>query len=118
MGFGRGLHPPAANDPIGVPVSGPVMAVNARYLQNTLEQLVLFLVAIAALSLELPANRLSYVPAYSVLFVVGRILFWIGYHIKPIFRAPGFGLTLLPTVAALSFLAYRAFFSIFYHNSL
>jgi hypothetical protein len=38
-------------------------------------------------------------PILTMLFVLGRILFWTGYHKNPHLRAFGFGLTFYPTVA-------------------
>ena len=43
---------------------------------------------------------LAFIPAMAVLFVVGRITFWIGYLVFPIARAFGMVLTALPTIAA------------------
>jgi hypothetical protein len=34
-----------------------------------------------------------------MLFLLGRTLFWIGYHKSPYLRAFGFGLTFYPSVA-------------------
>jgi hypothetical protein len=38
-------------------------------------------------------------PILTALFVLGRILFWVGYHKHPYLRAFGFGITFYPTVA-------------------
>jgi len=66
------------------------MIVNGRVADNTLQQYVLFLVGMLGLAVTLPIDRLSIVAAVAITFVVFRILFWIGYRIKPLYRAPGF----------------------------
>ncbi|MEO8937464.1 MAG: MAPEG family protein [Burkholderiaceae bacterium] len=70
-------------------------------LQNTLEQGSVALPVYAAVSL-LGSNRLlALVPAAAAMFVVGRILFFIGYAKGAPFRAFGFALTFYPTVLLL-----------------
>ncbi|HET6941559.1 MAG TPA: hypothetical protein VFH89_05310, partial [Sphingomicrobium sp.] len=69
------------------------MVVNGRVADNTLQQFVCFLVGICALSVSLPIERISYVPAVSITFVICRTIFWIGYRIHPLYRAPGFSST-------------------------
>ena len=67
--------------------------VNGRVADNTLQQFAIFAVALLALSVKLPADRLSFVPAVAITFVIARIVFWIGYRIHPLYRAPGFSST-------------------------
>jgi hypothetical protein len=69
------------------------MVVNGRVADNTLQQFVCFLVGICALSVSLPIERISYVPAVAIAFVICRTIFWIGYRINPLYRAPGFSST-------------------------
>ena len=71
----------------------PKMIVNGRVTDNTLQQFVCFLVGICALSVSLPIERISYIPAVAITFVICRIVFWIGYRIHPLYRAPGFSST-------------------------
>jgi hypothetical protein len=66
------------------------MVVNGRVADNTLQQYVLFLVGMLGLAVTLPIQRLSIVAAVAITFVVFRIVFWIGYRIQPLYRAPGF----------------------------
>jgi MAPEG family len=57
------------------------MRVNLRYLQNTLEQLIIFvpgLLGLAAYSADGGAMRR--VVAATVLWIAARVAFWIGYH--------------------------------------
>jgi hypothetical protein len=69
------------------------MVVDGRVTDNTLQQFVCFLVGICALSVSLPIERISYVPAVAITFVICRIVFWVGYRIHPLYRAPGFSST-------------------------
>jgi hypothetical protein len=71
----------------------PGMVVDGRVADNTLQQLVLFLVGMFGLAVTLPLYRLSIVAAVSITFVVVRLAFWIGYRIKPVYRAFGFSST-------------------------
>ena len=71
----------------------PKMIVDGRVTDNTLQQFVCFLVGICALSVSLPIERISYIPALALTFVICRIVFWVGYRIHPLYRAPGFSST-------------------------
>lgn len=71
----------------------PKMIVDGRVADNTLQQLVLFLIGMLGLAVTLPLERLSVVAAVSITFVIVRIAFWIGYRIKPVYRAFGFSST-------------------------
>ena len=69
------------------------MVVNGRVADNTLQQFVCFLVGILASSVSVPIGWISVVPAVAITFVICRIVFWIGYRIHPLYRAPGFSST-------------------------
>jgi len=69
------------------------IVINGRVAENTLQQYVCFLAALLALAVMLPADRLSFVPAVAITFFIARIVFWIGYRIHPLYRAPGFSST-------------------------
>jgi hypothetical protein len=79
----------------------PKMVVDGRVADNTLQQLVLFLVGMLGLAVTLPLHRISIVAAVSITFVVMRIAFWIGYRIKPVYRAFGFSSTAYMNVGML-----------------
>jgi hypothetical protein len=67
--------------------------IDGRVVDNTLQQFVLFLIGMLALAISLPLYRLSIVAAVSITFVLARLAFWIGYRIKPVYRAFGFSST-------------------------
>jgi hypothetical protein len=69
------------------------MVVNGRVADNTLQQFALFIVGMLALAVLIPPDGLNIIPALSITFVLMRILFWVGYRIHPLYRAPGFSST-------------------------
>jgi len=69
------------------------MVVNGRVADNTLQQYALFATGALALTANLPAERTNIVLAAAIVFVAARLLFWIGYRIDPLYRAPGFAAT-------------------------
>ena len=73
--------------------------INTRFILNTFEQFTIYFVAIAVVALYSPAQEARALPILTMLFMLGRILFWIGYYKNPYLRAFGFGLTFYPTVA-------------------
>jgi hypothetical protein len=85
----------------------PPIEIDRRYVQNTLEQLVLAIVAHLALVLVVPDDSIRVVAILVMLFVIGRATFWIGYHISGPARAFGFATTFYPTVAAYVYVVSR-----------
>ena len=77
----------------------PSIEIDRRYLQNTLEQLVLAIVAHLALVTIVAPESIRAVAVLVMLFVIGRVTFWIGYHLSGPARAFGFATTFYPTVA-------------------
>ena len=82
------------------------LAVNLRYLQNTLEQLVVFAVGLFGLAAYLTGGEaMRAVPATTAVWVLNRYAFWIGYHRSAAMRGLGapsmaIGLIMLLYVAA------------------
>lgn len=73
--------------------------INTRFILNSFEQFILFFIGMAALALYCPLEEARTLIILTILFVLGRILFWVGYHYNPYVRAFGFGLTFYPMVA-------------------
>jgi hypothetical protein len=86
--------------------------INTRFILNTFEQFILFFIGNAALALYCPIEEARSLIILTVLFVLGRVLFWVGYHYNPYVRAFGFGLTFYPTVAVYLWLMLRMVFGI------
>ena len=67
--------------------------INGRVVENTLQQFMMFLVGTLALSVNLTAEQMRAIPAVVIVFIVARILFWVGYRIHPLYRAFGMAAT-------------------------
>ena len=74
-----------AIDPLAEFVT-PRLQVNFRYLQNTLEQFVVFAAGLLLLSFYASAKILVIA---TIVWVLARWAFWIGYHKSPLLRAIG-----------------------------
>ncbi len=86
--------------------------INQKFILNTFEQFTAYFVANAGLAIYCPLEEARSLPLLTMLFVMGRILFWIGYHQNPYLRAFGFGLTFYPTVMAFVWLILIMVFNI------
>ena len=86
--------------------------INTRFILNTFEQFILFFIGNAALALYCPIEEARSLIILTVLFVLGRVLFWVGYHYNPYVRAFGFGITFYPTVAVYLWLVLWMVFGI------
>lgn len=66
------------------------MKVNLHYLQNTLEQLVIFMPGLIALACYCADGRaMRAVVSTTTVWILSRAVFWVGYHRAPRFRAAG-----------------------------
>ena len=75
------------------------LSVNLRYLQNTLEQFVVFAIGLFGLAAYSPdGNAMRAVIATTVAWIIFRLAFWAGYHRSAAMRGagvPGMMLSLL-----------------------
>lgn len=69
------------------------MEINGRVVDNTLQQHFIFLIGTLALSTFLTAISIKLIAALTILYVLARIAFWVGYRIDPLYRAPGMAAT-------------------------
>jgi hypothetical protein len=76
----------------------PRFKLNQRVLSGTIEQLAAFAPALCAFAASATGAELRLVPIAVFLFTTGRLLFWIGYHIKPEARAFGYQMTFTTSV--------------------
>jgi len=83
------------------------LSINLRYIQNTLEQLVLLVIAHMAFAAVAGRDEMRLIPVLVSLFMVGRICFWIGYHQNPVSRAFGFAATFYPTAVMMFYASWR-----------
>ncbi len=87
--------------------------INKRFVANTIEQLLLFFFVHAAMIYYAPVDEAISTILLASLFVVGRIIFWIGYHKDKFTRALGFGITFYPIFGAYLWVTVRILFD--YH---
>jgi uncharacterized MAPEG superfamily protein len=95
-----------------MPKPNSAVDINNRFILNTFEQFTAYFVANAGLAMYCPPEEARSLPLLTMLFVMGRILFWIGYHRNPYLRAFGFGITFYPTVAVYLWLILYMVFGI------
>ncbi len=69
------------------------MEINARVVDNTVQQTLLFVVSTLALATYLPSGAVQLIPALVIVFIIARFVFWVGYRINPLYRAPGMAAT-------------------------
>jgi uncharacterized MAPEG superfamily protein len=69
------------------------MVVNGRVADNTTQQFLLFTAGLLVLSASLKPEQIGVIRAAALIFVTARTVFWIGYRIHPLYRAPGFAAT-------------------------
>jgi MAPEG family protein len=79
------------------------MRVNQRYLSNTVEQFIAFAVGLVALSAYASPRLLIIL---TVVWVIARWAFWIGYHRGPLFRAVG-APGMLQSMVVLLYVGFR-----------
>jgi uncharacterized MAPEG superfamily protein len=66
------------------------LRVNLRYLQNTLEQLIVFAVGLFGLAAYLDSgSAMRIVVATTIVWILNRFAFWIGYHRSAAMRGLG-----------------------------
>jgi hypothetical protein len=83
------------------------MDIDGRVADNTLQQNFVFAVASLALSTVVPLGALQVVWACAIVYVVARIVFWIGYRINPLYRAPGMSATAYMNLGMILYVLYR-----------
>lgn len=79
---------------------------HVRVQRNTLEQLTLFAMGSLSFATIAPVVQLKMIPILAVLFVISRIVYWIGYVRTPLLRTLGFVATFYPNIAILLYTAW------------
>jgi hypothetical protein len=95
-----------------VPKPNSAVDINNRFILNTVEQFILYFIGNAGLALYCPPEEARTLIILTALFLLGRVLFWAGYHYNPHLRAFGFGITFYPTVAVYLWLVLFMVFGI------
>src|SRR5262245_19066443 len=82
------------------------MEIDGRVADNTFQQNFVFVVVSLALSTFVPLHQLQVVWACAIVFVVARALFWLGYRINPLYRAPGMSSTAYMNLGMILYALY------------
>ena len=69
------------------------MFVDCRVVDNGVQQYLLFAAASLAVAAGARGDQLGVVAAGAIIFIIARLTFWIGYRIRPVYRAAGFAST-------------------------
>ena len=85
------------------------MGIDGRVADNTFQQNFVFAVASLAVSTLVPLTHLQVVWACAITFVVARVIFWIGYRINPLYRAPGMSATAYLNLGMILYSLYCVF---------
>lgn len=85
------------------------MSIRRAFLDNTVEQTLLVAIALCCGAALLPITWLTAIYATSGVFIVGRLLFYLGYANNPMRRFVGF---VMGHYASLGLLGLSAYFSV------
>lgn len=85
-----------------------VMVINGRVVDNTVQQYLLFLAASLAVAAGANGDELGMVAAGAIVFTLARFAFWVGYRIRPVYRAAGFAATSYLSVVLFGYALWLA----------
>ena len=77
------------------------LQVNQRALTNTVEQIAVFAPALLALAAGSSPARMPFVVAAGIVFGAARLVFWGGYLLGPLWRAPGMAASIAINITTL-----------------
>ncbi len=83
------------------------MQIDGRVVDNTLQQNFVFVIASLALSTIVPLYYLQVVWACVIVFVTARLVFWLGYRLNPLYRAPGMSASAYLNLGMILFLLFH-----------
>lgn len=66
-----------------------LMESSKKRLLNTMEQTTFYVLHAMFLTTLLEREEMKFILLYTILFVVARVFFWVGYGIHPVYRALG-----------------------------
>jgi uncharacterized MAPEG superfamily protein len=97
----------AAFDPLNDPESSFQRRAQ-RALTNSVEQNAIFAPALLSAAVLADPVDIRFAGVMTALYCAARGLFWAGYVINPLYRAPGMIMTLNINVAVVAYAVYRA----------
>ena len=107
VALNRGADPAISNPLAG---NDRKIQLQKNVLTNTTEQLLIAaLLMLVYASITTCRKMLKVLPMYSISFVVGRVLFGLGYRISPKFRSVGMSINFYITGALSGYIAYTLY---------
>jgi uncharacterized membrane protein YecN with MAPEG domain len=85
------------------------LEIDGRVADNTLQQNFVFAVVSLALSTIVAPHHLQVIWACAIVFVIARCVFWVGYRMHPLYRAPGMAATAYLNLGMILFVVYWIF---------
>lgn len=89
----------------------PRQQIDGRVADNTLQQNFVFAVASLALSTLVDASHLQVLWSCAIVFMAARLLFWFGYRMHPLLRAPGMSATAYLNLGMILYVLYATLFA-------
>jgi MAPEG family protein len=89
----------------------PRQQIDGRVADNTLQQNFVFAVASLALSTLVDASHLQVLWSCAIVFMAARLLFWFGYRLHPLLRAPGMSATAYLNLGMILYVLYASLFA-------
>jgi uncharacterized membrane protein YecN with MAPEG domain len=86
------------------------MEIDGRVADNTMQQNFVFAVASLGLATMLSPERLQVIWACAIVYMMARVVFWIGYRVHPLFRAPGMAATAYLNLGMILYIVYSIVF--------
>lgn len=83
--------------------------LNARVLQNSLEQAAMFVPILIGLAIRIDPGHVRALPILVAIWTAGRLLFWLGIHRKLEWRAIGFDWTYYSSFVGLGWFVWTLF---------
>lgn len=81
--------------------------IDGRVADNTLQQNFVFFVATMALSTVVSLQYLQVIWALAIVYVIARCVFWAGYRLHPLYRAPGMAATSYLNVGVIVYTLFK-----------
>ena len=95
-----------------------LLQTEKNVLMNTVEQLLCFLLLVVTLTTYLEPSEMRIVPLYSLAFIVGRVLFMVGYSIGPQYRSLGMAVNFNATFFFVGYIIYLMYLRGFMYGTL
>lgn len=83
------------------------LLLNQRAITNSVEQMAILVPALLALAAAVPARQMPEIVAAGAAFAIARIVFWAGYLIHPVARAPGMAASAAISLSCLMAAAWK-----------